>query len=377
MTPMYRLLFRVFLIFFLTALPATASEPEDYLYVTGPCNLEFPEDHGAHPDYRTEWWYYTGNLKTDNGKRYGFQLTFFRSRINPPGADKKWPSPRSAWRTSQIYMAHAAVSDIDGKKHRYVEDSARSAIGIAGADRTAGSTRIFLKNWSVQIESGRHRLQVSSPGLAFDLIFIPAKPLVLHGDRGYSRKGSTPERATCYYSFTRLEGKGRVTVDGKPADVSGQAWMDHEFSSKLLDPDSVGWDWFSIQLSDQTEIMIAQVRNKDGGLHPASSATFIDTDGQTRHLRNTDFNITVLDTWKSRQSKARYPVSWRITCAPLSLELTLTSPFPDQEMITLATTGVIYWEGSVSVAGTRDRLPIAGHGYVELTGYAAVFDAPI
>jgi predicted secreted hydrolase len=361
----------------LVILPLAAEEPQDYPSVTGPCNLEFPEDHGAHPDYRTEWWYYTGNLRTDAGKQYGFQLTFFRSRIIPPGADQKWPSPSSAWRTSQIYMAHAAVSDIEGRQHRYAEDVARGALGLAGVKQSAESTRIHLKDWSAQIEAQRHSLKVTADDFSYDLTFEPVKPVVLHGERGYSPKGSIPGRATCYYSFTRLEGKGDITVKGETVAVTGTAWMDHEFSSFLLDPGTLGWDWFSLQLSDRTEIMIFLIRKEDGSLHPASSGTYSDFRGQTRHLTIRDFKVTVLDTWKSRQSKARYPSRWRVQILPLSLDLSVASNLPDQEMSTLYSTGEIYWEGSVSVNGSRVGRAIGGAGYVELTGYAAPFDSPL
>ena len=233
-----------------------------------------------------------------------------------------------------------------------------------------------LKNWSAQIAAGQH-LKAATPDFSFDLIFSPTKPVVLHGDRGFSAKGTKPGRASCYYSFTRLEGKGSISIKGETVAVRGTAWMDHEFSSLLLDPDTVGWDWFSLQLSDQTEIMIGLLRTENGALHPMSSGTFIDSDGQTRHLTNSDFKLTVLDTWKSRHSKAHYPAKCRIEVAPLSLDLVLTSNLPDQEMITLATTGVIYWEGSVAIKGSKGSQAIDGAGYVELTGYATAFDAPL
>ncbi len=213
-----------------------AEDENAYLSVTGPCNLEFPKDHGAHPGYRTEWWYYTGNLRAENGNQYGFQLTFFRSQISPPGAAKKWPRRPSAWRTAQVYLAHAAVSDIAGQQHLQAETLSRAALGMAGATQAAEHTEIFLNNWSAQIEADLHTLKVNTADFSFELNFKPAKPAVLHGDRGYSLKGATPERASCYYSFTRLEGQGRITIGGKTVAVSGSAWMDHEFSTAVLEP---------------------------------------------------------------------------------------------------------------------------------------------
>jgi predicted secreted hydrolase len=369
----------LYLLLFILSLsrPVLAEDENAYLSVTGPCNLEFPRDHGDHPGYRTEWWYYTGNLRTADGDRYGFQLTFFRRQLSPPPAEDKWPSRPSAWRTSQVYLAHAAVSDINGRQHRYSEDAARAALGMAGVDRRARSTKIFLKNWSVQIEALHHRIKVSAADFSYELTFTPAKPLVLHGQDGYSPKGATPERASCYYSFTRLEGQGRITVGGRTVAVSGTAWMDHEFSTDLLEPGITGWDWFSLQLFDNTEIMVFLLRTVTGGLHPASSGTFIHTDGSTRHLAFDAIRMEVLDTWHSKKSAARYPARWRLQLLPLSFDAEITSNLPDQEMHTTVTTGVTYWEGSVSVAGTKANLPVKGEGYVELTGYAEAFDVPM
>lgn len=372
-----KLFIHVFLLLFVTASPVIGEEAENYLSVTCPCNLEFPRDHGAHPGYRTEWWYYNGNLASAQGDPYGFQLTFFRSQISPPGAVQNWPRHPSAWRTQQVYLAHAAVSDIAGKQHLQAEDVCRGALGMAGVKTAGEETLVFLKNWSARIGPDSHVLKVDTPDFAYALNFRPAKPVVLHGDDGYSLKGSTPERASCYYSFTRLEGQGNITIRGKHVAVSGSAWMDHEFSTALLEPGLSGWDWFSIQLSDQTDIMIFLLRKKGGGLHPASSGTFVDPAGRTRHLAENDFKVEVRDTWKSSQSKARYPSRWRLQIASLGIDVTITSNLPDQEMRTLGRVGATYWEGSVSIAGTKNKHPVKGEGYVELTGYAGAFDAPL
>jgi len=357
--------------------PAFAEDSSDYLSVTGPCNLEFPKDHGAHPGYRTEWWYYTGNLRAENNNQYGFQLTFFRSQISPPGAEKNWPLRPSAWRTAQVYLAHAAVSDMAGQQHLQAETLSRAALGMAGVTQAAQDTTVFLNNWSAQIEAELHTLKVITADFTYELNFKPAKPAVLHGDRGYSLKGAARERASCYYSFTRLDGQGRITIGGETVAVTGSAWMDHEFSTEVLEPGITGWDWFSLQLSDDTEIMVFLLRTETGGLHPASSGTFIDVDGTTRPIVRAEINLDVLDTWKSKQSAARYPARWRMQIAPLKIDVKLSSKLPDQEMRTLGSTGVTYWEGSVSLEGVKDKLPVKGEGYVELTGYAAAFDAPL
>jgi predicted secreted hydrolase len=354
-----------------------ADDLSEYLSVDGPCNLEFPKDHGSHPDYRTEWWYYTGNLRSDTGDAYGFQLTFFRSRIIPPKDEKKWPQKPSAWRVSQVYLAHAAVSDIVGRRHLQAEDVSRAALGMAGAIQAGQDTKIFLKNWSAQIKADRHRLSVNAVDFSYELKFKPAKPLVLHGDRGYDLKGSTADRASCYYSFTRLEGHGRITLGQNTVAVTGSAWMDHEFSTASLEPGISGWDWFSLQFSDHSEVMVYIFRTEKGGLHAASSGTYIDADGITHQIGSEDIAVEVLDTWQSKRSKARYPSKWQMQIEPLELDIKLTSKLADQEMITSKSTGVTYWEGGVSIEGTKTKQSISGEGFVELTGYAAAFDAPI
>ena len=354
-----------------------AAEKEGYLAVTGPCDLEFPADHGPHPGYRTEWWYYTGNFQAESGDRYGFQLTFFRSQISQPGAEKDWPEPPSAWRTRQVYAAHAAISDIAGRRHLQAELVSREALGMAGARKQPPETVVFLKNWSARIGPAAHRLEVETDQFSYELTLKPAKPPVLHGQDGYSLKGSSPERASCYYSYTRLELEGRLTVGGKTAKVSGQAWMDHEFSTALLEPGIKGWDWFSLQLSDRTEIMAFLLRGEDGEISPASSGTLVDEDGNTTHLSRDQFSVTVLDTWKSPHSQAVYPSRWRIRIIPYGLDLTIYPNLADQEMRTSKSTAVTYWEGSVSIEGTRGEKPVQGQGYVELTGYDERIDVPM
>jgi predicted secreted hydrolase len=321
------------------AFKVIAGDESDFLSVTGPCNLEFPKDHGPHPGYRTEWWYYTGNLQAESGARFGYQLTFFRSQIGPPGTEKKWPRPTSAWRTQQIYLGHAAISDISGKRHLQAEQVAREALGLAGTSVADGSRTIFIKNWRAQIEKDAHILKAVTDEFSYDLTLQPVKQPVLHGQAGYSRKGSAPQSA--------------------------------------LEPGIVGWDWFSLQLSDRTEIMLYQFRNEQGGLSPASSGTLIDASGNPRHLTIDDFSIDVLDQWKSPHSRASYPTRWRLTIFPLSIQLSVDANLSDQEMQTPASTGVTYWEGSVSVRGSAAKHPVKGMGYVELTGYAQPFRAPM
>ncbi len=357
--------------------PVLAEEPSPYLSITGPCNLEFPSDHGAHPGHRTEWWYFTGNLYSPNGNLFGFQLTFFRRQISPPGANNEWPDPPSAWRTQQIYLAHAAVSDVAQKRHLQADLISRGALKLAGVEQRPPETIVYLKTWSARISSEKQVLEVDTDEFGYKLFLTPKKPPVLHGRAGYSLKGSTPERASCYYSYTRLDVSGSLTLGDKTFSVSGQGWMDHEFSSASLEPGIIGWDWFSLQLSDRTEIMLFFLRTADGRISPVSGGTFVDPVGRTTTLGKDDIAVTTLETWKSPHSKAVYPSRWRLQVLPYTLDLLISPNLVDQEMLTSESTGVTYWEGSVSIRGTKEARSIQGLGYVELTGYAESFDVPM
>ena len=345
-----------------------------YLSVTGPCDLQFPEDHGEHPGYRTEWWYYTGNLQTAQRRSFGFQLTIFRRQITPLQKRRTWPDPPSRWRTPQIYLGHAAVTDISGGRHIFSESIARGALGLAGVRQTDGHTAVVLNKWLIDIRPGVQRLQAAAPQFSFDLELQPVKPPVLHGDRGYSRKGDGAERASCYYSFTRLQTAGSIRVGKKRFEVTGSSWMDHEFSTASLQPGISGWDWFSLQLDNQADVMIYLLRQKDGQYHPASSGTLIDTGGRAIHLAISDIRVDVLDHWRSPQSKVRYPSAWKIRIHRHDIEVTITPRLAGQEMQT-DTTDVIYWEGAVAATGKAAGRTVNGKGYVELAGYAAGLEA--
>jgi predicted secreted hydrolase len=238
-----------------------------------------------------------------------------------------------------------------------------------GNDRTA----IFLGKWSAAIGQ-EHRLSAKAPSFSFDLACKPLKAPVLHGSQGYSLKGKDPGSASCYYSFSRLETKGTISFGKESFLVQGTSWMDHEFSSAPLEEDLVGWDWFSIQLSDRTELMIYLLRHPDGSSSRASSGTFVKPNGESIHLTHEDFKVQVSDRWASKRSGATYPSRWRLHVLPLELELTIDPNLPDQELMTARSTQVTYWEGSVSVSGRSKGNPVEGVGYVEMTGYAKPFN---
>jgi len=361
----------------LAAGSAPADDGAGFRSVTGPCGLVFPEDHGAHPGFRTEWWYYTGNLTADTGEQFGFQLTFFRRQLRPDAAVRDWPDPASAWRTNQIYLAHAALTDLAGRKHLMAEKVSRESLDMAGVVTTGQGTRVFLHDWEAVIGSGAHTLRMADPAFGLALRLVPAKDPVAHGDGGYSRKGNLPGQASCYYSFTRLTAQGRLRLGTTEFAVTGLAWMDHEFSTAPLAEGITGWDWFSIQLDDQREIMIFFLRQADGGMHPASSGTLVDPQGRAMHLDRSSMEARVTRRWTSRATGAAYPLGWTIRLPGQGLELELAAALDDQEMITRESTGVTYWEGSVTVTGKSGGAPLTGRGYMELTGYAERYAPPL
>jgi len=369
----------IFLCFFVSPHSSHADD-SGYTSIAGPCHPEFPKDHGAHPGYRTEWWYYTGNVHGESGERFGFQLTFFRRQLSPPGAEKEWPKPGSAWRTQQLFLAHAALSDIGGKHFYHAEQMARGALGLAGVRSEAepqSQVTVFLKDWAARLGPSSQSLEAKTDDFGFSLSLIPGKDPVLHGESGYSLKGRMPESASCYYSFTRLEVQGDLALKGKTIPVHGTAWMDHEFSSAALEPDLMGWDWLSLQFEDRTELMIYLLRRKDGTYSTASAGTFVDASGKITHLDREAIRLEVTDHWKSPHSRASYPAGWKLRIDSLQLDVAVVPNLEDQEMQTQETTDVTYWEGSVTAKGSVRGKPVSGEGYVELTGYAKPLDAPL
>ncbi|MBX3301932.1 MAG: carotenoid 1,2-hydratase [Nitrospira sp.] len=328
---------------------------------------EFPKDHGSHPSYRTEWWYYTGHLHSKNGRSFGFELTFFRRGV-PPEDIKTLPSK---WSVSHLYLAHFAVTDITGRRFHFSEKISREGLGKAGADESR--LRVWIDDWRAEAATdttGSHTLVARDDTHALALTLEPVKPLVTHGPDGISRKGEDKSQASHYYSFTRLATTGRLTIDGEHVEVTGTSWMDHEFGSADLGDDQVGWDWFSIQLEDNTELMLYCMRRADGSSDLASSGTAVSSDGRPQHLAVTDFQVGSTATWTSPASKATYPAKWRLTVPSLDLRLDVVPLLADQELRTSRSAQVTYWEGAVAVTGIKQGRPIKGQGYVELTGYA-------
>lgn len=334
-----------------------------YERAEGPQTLVFPRDHGPHPDFQTEWWYYTGNLAGENGQRFGFQLTFFRRAALPPAERVE---RESEWATEQIYMAHFTVTDVDGRAFYNFERFERGAAGLAGATGEPAYS-VWLRNWSVeQTGEDTYRLRAAAGEVALDLSLLDRKGPVFQGEQGYSRKGPQSGNASLYYSQTRLETQGQLTVQGRSYPVSGLSWLDREISTSALSKGQVGWDWFALQFDDGSELMAYVIRRADGTVDAFSNGTFIAPDGSTRSLAREDFEITPDGSWQSARSGGKYPARWTVRVPAVELELAVEPLLADQEL----SVSVVYWEGAVKVQGERAGRPLAGYGYVELTGYA-------
>ncbi len=334
------------------------AKKEPFSFASPDYRLSLPKDHAAHHDFRTEWWYYTGHLQSGE-RRFGYELTFFRTALSIEEADAS---------RKQIYFAHFAITDESRKTFYHTEKQSRGTFGDAGASEQYYKT--FIGNWSVQELGKYHLIQAETDSFALALILEPMKPPVLQGENGYSRKGRDPKNASMYYSYTRLKSVGALTLNGTRYAVEGESWKDHEFGTSQLDDNVVGWDWFSIQLSDTTELMLYNLRLTDGTNSPYSSGTFVYPNGTSEKLSASDFKIEPLARYTSKKSGAEYPIKWLLSVPKLSLLLTVEATVEDQELLTEESTRITYWEGSTTVSGTKSGVRISGKGYTELTGYA-------
>jgi predicted secreted hydrolase len=331
----------------------------------GPWKWVFPRDHGSHPEFRTEWWYFTGNLMDSSKKRSGYQLTFFRQgvlfRVNHPG---------HPWAIRDIYLAHFTLTDVSSGQFWFADRASRKGPGIAGAAEEG--MNVWLLNWMARMEGNRIKLDARHQGMELSLDLVPRKPLVFHGKNGLSQKGPMEGQASYYFSYTDLEAKGFVRTPGSQSSipVNGISWFDHEFGSNQLAPNQVGWDWFSLHLSDGQDLMIYFLRRKDGTVEPSSSGTLVTRLGDSIHLKLPKIQVEVVDHWKSPKSGGKYPSRWRMKVPSFRIEMEIGSLVPSQELLTEGSTGVIYWEGAIAGKGTSAGKPITCEGYVELTGYA-------
>jgi predicted secreted hydrolase len=324
--------------------------------------FEFPRDYFDHPDFQTEWWYYTGNLKSANGHRYGFELTFFRQAVS------RDPAQTATWDVKDIYLTHLALSDLDGQKFYHSERMNRAGPGIAGVN--ASSARIWNGNWQIQWEGADQKLQAIDKHFELCLTLHPEKPPIVHGENGVSQKSEGAGHASYYISLTRLAASGKLELSGETLEVSGLAWMDHEFFTHQLEPDQVGWDWLSLQLEDKTELMLFRIRRKDGSLDPFSAGTYVDAQGKSMHLRANDFILQPLgESWTNPITHATYPIAWKIVIPQLEIELEAHTALAAQELSGKTKIAPSYWEGAITLEGRRGRIPLGGVGYLEMTGY--------
>lgn len=331
---------------------------EGFEKALAPRPFSFPADHGPHPSFRNEWWYVTGNLDDEDGRRFGFELTIFRFALTPSE-----PESASSWRSHQIYIAHLAVTDAEREGFHVAQRYSRGALGLAGA--RAEPFRVWLEDWEIAASaSGGWRLIARDAHFAVDLELEPLRPPIMNGEDGLSQKSAEPGNASFYYSITRLATDGVVTIDDREYEVSGLSWLDREWSSSALSSDQVGWDWFALQLSDGTDLMFYQLRGRDGMPDGHSAGTLVDIDLQVSHLASTEVEVRVTDQWESNDG-GHYPSGWTLTVPRSGLELDIRPVVADQELFTT----VRYWEGAVDVRGTRNGQPLTGRGYVELTGY--------
>lgn len=324
--------------------------------------FSFPRDHASHPDYKIEWWYYTGNLAAQDGRRFGYQVTFFRVGIDQA------PTNPSRWSVRDVFMTHLAVSDVKGQRYRYTERLSRGGPGLAGA--ASDRYHVWNEAWTASLdERGRHVLRALDEKAGIDLVLEPGKPAVVNGINGISQKGAQAGNASHYYSLTRMPTNGVISIDGERVEVAGESWMDHEFGTTFLEPDQRGWDWLSIQLADGRELMLYQLRRADGSRDPRSSGTLIERDGRKTHLGLSDFTLTAGGRTFKASNGAAYPLVWTIAIPSKMLELRVTTPLENQELSLERSSGVAYWEGLIDVTGNQAGRALTGRGYLEMTGY--------
>ena len=324
-------------------------------------DLQFPRDHGSHPGYRIEWWYYTGNLSSDDGRRFGYQVTFFRIGVDPA------PDNPSRWAVRDLFMAHLAVTDIGAGQHVMAERLDRGGVGWSGA--RVGTLDVWNGDWRADLDGATHRLRAVDGEFGVDLRLGLGKGPTVHGQDGLSRKGAEAGNASYYYSMTRMPTTGHLVIDGETVAVTGSSWMDHEFGTTFLEASQVGWDWFSLQLDDGSDLMVFQLRGADGEADPHSAGTWVDAAGVAIPLGLDEFTLVPGRHWPSPTTDGVYPVHWRIEVPGRAAQLDISAVIDAQELDTAASTGITYWEGAVTVSGRVGTGAVSGRGYLEMTGY--------
>ncbi len=321
---------------------------------------EFPRDHFAHRGFKTEWWYFTGNLEAADGREFGFQLTFFRQGVRRAAAAE------TRFAVEDIKLAHFAVTDLSRQKFRFAQKVSRGSFGEAGFSE--GPRIAWIDTWELRLlGDGRFALKAEDQDFALDLALTSRKPPVFHGQDGVSQKSAGKGRASHYYSFTRLEARGTLRLGDETIAVNGWSWFDQEWATNQLTDGQVGWDWLSLQFADNTELMLFQIRLKKGGRDPFSHGSWIDAEGRATPVKHEDFELVPGRTWRSKETDGTYPVAWMLRVPKLGLEVELVAAMDGQELVLQP---IAYWEGSVRARGRREGRPVDGRGYLEMTGYA-------
>jgi predicted secreted hydrolase len=355
------MIFPFFFILFFISPPAFA---QDFSCADPSYVYHFPRDHGSHPTFKIEWWYYTGVVKSEDGRTFGFQWTAFRNGLVPESGKKK---TLEDFGSQQIFFAHAALSDVQNQKFYFAERRSRGFFDEAQASTEKLDVRV--QDFSVMETQGAHQLKAHGNDFELSLQATPKKNLVFHGNKGVTQKDPGACQASHYLSYTRMAVSGQIGVGGETRRVTGEAWMDHEFSSSQLLKKTLGWDWFSLQLDNHEEIMLYFLRDAQGGILESSSGSLVRAGGGVEPLKKSDIEIRVLSRQVSGASQTEYPSQWQLEIPKYSLSLTLTSAFADQELTTEESTGISYYEGVIHALGKRHHTAVKGHGYVELTGY--------
>ncbi len=356
---------RAWLILLLVGLAATSGAGQAWREAAPGYRFAFPRDHASHPEFKIDWWYYTGNLRTAEGRRFGYQVTFFRVGVDPN------PANPSRWAVRDLFMAHLAVSDPDQGRYRFDERLSRAGPGLSGA--ATDRYHVWNDDWSASLDAeGRHQIAAASTtpqgSAGVSLVLDEGKPPTINGVNGISQKGAQTGNASHYYSLTRMPTRGTLTMDGERFEVSGESWMDHEFGTSFLEPEQQGWDWLSLQLDDGRELMLYQLRRSDGTRDPRSSGTIVDAAGRATTLSAGEFSMRPAGPTFKGSSGVAYPIVWDVAVPGAGIELRVTTPLADQELVT-AGANIAYWEGMIEVSGTSGGRPLSGRGYLEMTGY--------
>ncbi len=351
--------FLIILFLFLFTLPTTS---RTFTPVVPSYPFSFPKDHASHPDFKTEWWYFTGHFQSEEGKTYGFQWTIFRTALNEKDLEKK-----CLWCGNQVYLGHTALSDLNENKFYYDQGISRELEPLTSASQK--KFEVKLPRYSGKSNDQNWTIQNSNAQFSYELELKMPDQVLLHGDKGYAPKSKEIGKASYYYSVPHIPLQGVLDFQGKKMKVQGRAWMDHEFASSALSENQKGWDWFGLPLTSKSSLMLYRLRDKLDSKQDFIFATYVNEQGQQFTLSREDINLTALKIWKSKKSKSIYPIQWKIEIPKHFLNIQVSAHIENQELDTQESTRVTYWEGSVGVQGFSGDAKIESKGYLEMTGY--------